>query len=202
MNEFRMERTSASGSILKTSLLKGMGLGIGFGIGLTTTALIAAAASMNLFSSGEVISSAKLNENFEIAAPEGAVISFNLAECPKGWAPADGNDGTPDLRGRFVRGRDDAGTGAAGRDPDGVRGLGGYQPDAFQGHAHAPQTGYFWIILDGAGVAGPAFGSSIQTIHSTTGGAVSDGTHGSPRIASETRPKNVALVYCMRKNAP
>lgn len=201
MNEFRMERASASGSILKTSLLKGMGLGIGFGIGLTTTALIAAAASMNLFSSGEVISSAKLNENFEIAAPEGAVIAFNLTECPKGWAPADGNDGTPDLRGRFVRGRDDAGTGAAGRDPDGVRAADDYQSDAFQGHAHSPLSGYFKTYI-GAGGWTYIWGGEGITHYDRTGGAVSDGTHGNPRVALETRPMNAALIYCMRKNAP
>ena len=93
MNEFLMKRTSASGSILKTSLLRGMGLGIGSGIRLTTTALIEATAIMNLFSSGEVISPARPNENIEIAAREGAVIAFNLTEVteyPKGWAPADG----------------------------------------------------------------------------------------------------------------
>lgn len=196
-----MKGASSSVSILRTSLLKGMGVGIGFGIGLTTTALIAAAASMNLFSSGEVISSAKLNENFEIAAPEGAVIAFNLTECPKGWTPADGNDGTPDLRGRFVRGRDDAGTGAAGRDPEGVRAPGDDQDDAFQGHAHSPLSGQFktyagpggWTYLWG----GEAIGHQDRT-----GGAVSDGTHGNPRIASETRPINIALIYCVRKNAP
>jgi len=197
-----MERASISGSILKTSLLKGMGLGIGFGIGLTTTALIAAAASMNLFSSGEVISSAKLNENFEIAAPEGAVIAFDLTECPKGWAPADGNDGTPDLRGRFVRGRDDAGTGvAAGRDPDGVRGLGDDQDDAFQGHYHSPISGLFKSNIGGGSWA-YWIGASGEALYSTTGKAVSDGTNGDPRMASETRPKNVALTYCVRKNAP
>lgn len=196
-----MERPSASVSILKTSLLKAMGVGIGFGIGLTTTALIAAAASMNLFSSGEVISSAKLNENFEIAAPEGAVIAFNLTECPKGWAPADGNDGTPDLRGRFVRGRDDAGTGAAGRDPEGVRVPGDDQDDAFQGHYHKPLAGEFRAVKS-PGFYSFLSGDASMAVQSTTGDPVSDGTNGSPRTASETRPKNVALIYCVRKNAP
>lgn len=194
-----MKRIRAHIQSLTSGIVRGVGIGIGIGIGLATTALLAVAASMNLFSPGEVVSSAKLNENFEIAAPEGGVMAFYLSACPKGWALADGNDGTPDLRGRFIRGIDGAGL---NRDPDGVRGLGGYQSDAFQGHAHALQTGYFWIILGGAGLAGPAFGSSIQTIHSTTGGAVSDGTHGSPGIASETRPANIALIYCVRKNAP
>lgn len=193
-----MERPSASVSILKTSLLKAMGVGIGFGIGLTTTALIAAAASMNLFSSGEVISSAKLNENFEIAAPEGAVIAFNLLECPKGWAPADGNDGTPDLRGRFIRGIDGAGL---NRDPEGVRVLGDDQDDAFQGHYHSPISGLFKSDIGGGSWA-HWIGGSGEALYSTTGQAVSDGSNGSPRIASETRPKNVALIYCVRKNAP
>jgi len=31
-------------------------------------------------------------------------MSFNLASCPSGWIEADGTNGTPDLRGAFIRG--------------------------------------------------------------------------------------------------
>jgi len=38
--------------------------------------------------------------------PLGAVVAFNLASCPTGYSPANGSNGTPDLRGEFIRGLD------------------------------------------------------------------------------------------------
>ena len=35
--------------------------------------------------------------------PKGCIISFNGENSPVGWAICDGNNGTPDLRGRFIR---------------------------------------------------------------------------------------------------
>lgn len=175
---------------LRSGFYKGVGLTIGF----FTTSLVAAAAAMNLFAPGEVISSARINQNFLIAAPEGAVVAFYLPNCPEGWAPADGSNGTPDLRGAFVRGRDDIGTGAAGRDPGGARNIGDYQEDAFQGHHHS--IVYQDNLAGGVGGANAA-GSGVTR---TTGNPISDGVNGTPRTASETRPKNVALTYCVRKN--
>ena len=35
--------------------------------------------------------------------PKGSIIAFNGTEAPKGWALCDGKNGTPDLRGRFIR---------------------------------------------------------------------------------------------------
>jgi hypothetical protein len=35
--------------------------------------------------------------------PTGAVMVFNLAICPTGYIAADGTNGTPDLRGEFIR---------------------------------------------------------------------------------------------------
>lgn len=63
---------------------------------------MAAAAAMNLFAPGEVISSTRINQNFLIAAPEGAVVAFYLNNCPEGWAPADGINGTPKIAREIV----------------------------------------------------------------------------------------------------
>jgi len=49
--------------------------------------------------------------------PSGAVIAFNLSACPTGWIAANGSNGTPDLRGEFIRGLD------SGRGVDGSRTL-------------------------------------------------------------------------------
>lgn len=37
------------------------------------------------------------------ATPVWAVMAFNLSSCPTWWIPANGSNGTPDLRGEFIR---------------------------------------------------------------------------------------------------
>ena len=36
--------------------------------------------------------------------PRGVILSYNSITAPSGWAICDGNNGTPDLRGRFILG--------------------------------------------------------------------------------------------------
>lgn len=172
--------------------------GVGIGAGLLTTSIFAAAAAMNVFSPGQTISSAQINQNFAIAAPEGAVMAFYLATCPEGWAVADGTGGTPDLRGQFIRGRDDAGTGPAGVDPAGSRAIGDVQLDAFQGHWHQFTLNAAMVNI-GAATHGSGAGPFSNAL-TEVGNPITDGVNGTPRAASETRPRNVALTYCMRKN--
>lgn len=179
------------------SLKNGFFKGVGLGAGLLTTSLFAAAAAMNVFSPGQTISSAQINQNFAIAAPEGAVMAFYLANCPDGWAPADGTNGTPNLQGMFIRGRDIAGT----TDPDGNRAIGSAaQLDAFQGHLHQVNAAAMSASFVG-GWTGKTDNSNGDATQINTGNPISNGSHGTPRIANETRPKNVALTYCMRKNS-
>ncbi len=184
------------------SIKSGFFKGVGLGAGLLSTGVFAAAMAMNVFAPGQVISSAMINQNFAIAAPEGAIMAFYLANCPDGWAPADGTNGTPNLRGMFIRGRDDVGTGPALVDPDGSRAIGALpQGDTFQGHWHShswsngmpPNTG-------GLAFAGSAATASAFATDLIIGNPTDDGVNGAPRTANETRPKNVALTYCMRKN--
>jgi len=83
----------------------------------------------------------------------------------------------PDLRGEFIRGWDN------GRNIDTGRTLGSYQADDFKSHTH----GY---KVDGSGQSGsggyganPAGGINATT--QATGG-------------TETRPRNIALLYCIK----
>ena len=105
----------------------------------------------------------------------------------------------PDKRGVFTRGLDDG----RGLDPDGsFRVVGSTQSNAFQGHWHD-----VWAYADGAHsgyglpFGGTAYSGTTLSIYPygwTARGATTDGTNGTPRTASETRPDNIAVVYIIK----
>lgn len=91
----------------------------------------------------------------------------------------------PDMRGEFPRGWDH------GRGIDSGRALGSAQLDAFQGHT-------FNVAL-GNGADGPAMDYwSNSTLSGGLVGIKSNGVNGTPRIASETRGRNVALMFIIK----
>ncbi len=111
----------------------------------------------------------------------------------------------PDLRGEFIRGWDHG----EGNDPDaasrtdsgdGTTGdnLGTKQADAFQDHGHDHQyalyadTGGSGIFASGS--TGPDVGVTGGIIHTPE----AYGANPAPRFTSETRPRNVALMYCIK----
>ncbi|MBE7439797.1 MAG: tail fiber protein [Spirochaetales bacterium] len=183
---------------IKKSFLKGAAFAGGAAVFIGLTFIVA--QSINTFTSGEVVSASKINANFQMAAPEGAIMAFYLSACPDGWILADGTNSTPDLRGRFVRGRDPGN--ATSRDPDGARTEGAAQDDAFQGHWHdlyghdgdvGPGPPYIPRNIAGTNATNNVFDAGVRAPRT-------DGTNGTPRTANETRPKNVALTFCMRKD--
>jgi len=93
----------------------------------------------------------------------------------------------PDLRGQFLRGFDD------GAGVDTGRVLGSAQTDAFQGHYHNSSGG---TITGGGGAL--AGGSTLGNGPNAVTSPSSDGTNGTPRTAAETRPKNIALLACIK----
>lgn len=124
------------------------------------------------------------------------------------WGSADATHFyVPDLRGEFLRGVDGGGV----RDPDAggrtnyaganVGGIvGSYEGDAFQGHQHqlvnTPNNSFYGggggygFVLSGT-YSGP---NAVPYV----GNPTNDGAHGNPRTASETRPINVAVLYCIK----
>jgi microcystin-dependent protein len=167
--------------------------------------------------------------------PTGTVQSFAGVTVPDGWLLCDGSavsrttysalfevistlhgegDATttfhlPDYRGRFLRGADNMGTGAAGRDPGGrtnanaggnVDGVGSVQADAMQGHYHnvGPYTNTTstsnnqsipkWSALGGVTTSSTGVASIVRT----------DGVNGTPRTSGESRPQNSNVSWVIK----
>jgi hypothetical protein len=106
------------------------------------------------------------------------------------------------MRGYFVRG---SGTNADGTKSDG---FGEKQDDAFQGHKHITDktsisvSGGSWgkesKAESGNGSETMFDVSPTVTITVDVGNPSTDKVNGTPRTASETRPKNIALLYCIK----
>ena len=154
------------------------------------------------------------------ASLAGQVAFFAKNTAPSGWLKANGaavsrttyavlfavidttfgaGDGSttfnlPDLRGEFPRGWDD------GRGVDSGRGIGTAQNDAFQGHWHQKWDAAYNQHSQGGstfGAESPS-GNTAQGPNDAVRGAVTDGVNGTPRTAAETRPRNVALLACIK----
>ena len=151
-------------------------------------------------------------------ATAGQVSFFAMSTAPNGWLKANGaavsraayaslfaaigttygaGDGSttfalPDLRGEFVRGFDD------GRGVDVGRSFGSFQWDAMQGHDHTIKlnggTGTAYGFSGGALAANPISDPPDSRI----GPLKDDGINGIPRISDETRPRNVAMLACIK----
>lgn len=144
--------------------------------------------------------------NNEPTSLVGAIQAFATITVPNGWLKANGQaisrttyaslfsvigttygsgDGSttfnvPDLRGEFIRGFDD------GKGTDSGRVFGSSQTDDFKSHTHS----YNFSNSSGAYVQNipkgelTTAGTSSSTILATGG--------------TETRPKNIALLYCIK----
>lgn len=135
--------------------------------------------------------------------PSGAVAHFAMNTAPTGWLKANGGavsrttyadlfaaigttfgvgNGTttfnvPDLRGEFLRGWDD------GRGLDSGRSFSSVQGQAIQSHTHSTD-------LTLSGPAGGAYAWPGGTQAATSGTGATGG--------AETRPRNVALLVCIK----
>ena len=142
--------------------------------------------------------------------PAGAVQAFAMNSAPAGWLAADGSnvnrttyaalfsaisttygagDGSttfalPDLRGYFVRGVGVAGQNGTNSDGTASGAFGAKQADAFRSHTHT------------------VFGTQLAQFQST--GAVLSGTSSNANQTTtatggtETRPANIAMLYCIK----
>ena len=115
--------------------------------------------------------------------PTGAVVSFGLRECPKGWNEYE------QAYGVFVRGID---RGMRKKDPDGEREPSSYQEDGLKRHRHEFEG-------DGArrGVTVDR-GSFYDEIWKGGDRRQREDRRTTRYGDAETRPKNIALLYCVK----
>jgi hypothetical protein len=125
--------------------------------------------------------------------PTGMVMPFVGSAAPTEWLecngsaiPAEYTDlialvgaNTPDLRGEFIRGWDN------GKGTDSGRALLSTQTDEFKSHNHSYTKG------------GGSSGNMVSGGPSPINDGNSSQTTGS-RGSSETRPRNIALMYCVK----
>jgi microcystin-dependent protein len=120
------------------------------------------------------------------------------------WGEGDGSTTfhLPDLVGRFLRGRDTAGTRDAdyasrtacntGGEDDGE--VGSVHTDAFQGHYHNQQRVY---PSGGSNNYSGTFVGATADMAWATGAAI-DGTHGTIKVSTETRPINASVMFIIK----
>ena len=151
--------------------------------------------------------------------PTGALLYFAASTAPTGFIKANGAslDTTtyadlfaivgytyggsgasftlPDLRGEFMRGWDDA------RGVDGSRVFGSAQADEFKLHGHPSRRvtqGSISNDTDGGGMMIDSNGSQDNRSAYTGTPANVDGQHIGGEGGSETRPRNIALLACIK----
>ncbi len=174
-------------------------------------ALLVGAASIKILNDDvvEVTGNLRVQGVDYASVPVGTIVAFWGTSAPDGWLLCDGRaipDGsklktdpfnmlsTPDLRGMFLRGINTTsnGTRADGWQDVDNRNIGDKQMDAFQNHVHDGN-----ILNDGPDWQFATASSSWYAKRGPTGGAVS-GVYGTPRVSTETRPKNVAVNYIIK----
>jgi microcystin-dependent protein len=140
------------------------------------------------------------------AVPSGAVFYFAANSAPSGYLEANGaaisrttysalfavvgttfgsGDGSttfnlPDLRGEFLRGWDN------GKGTDSGRTFGSFQADEFKSHTHV----YSRALAPGSGQDQAGSGSGDAVRHENTNTTATGG--------AETRPRNIALLPCIK----
>jgi microcystin-dependent protein len=159
-------------------------------------------------------------------APPSALMAFARNTAPAGWLKANGaavsrttyadlfsaigtvfgvGDGAttfnlPDMRGEFLRGWDD------GLGVDSGRAFASSQGFAMQGHHHSVTDVANKRTVDisaGGGIQGtvsgpPNFTTSTPSAAFSIGNPTTDGVNGAPVTSAETRPRNVAMLYCIK----
>lgn len=145
------------------------------------------------------------NVTLSSVAGGSAIVAGPAGSGTQSWVNAPYGDGdgsttftVPNLNGTFPRAWDNG----VGIDPN--RSIGSLQQDAFQGHYHQfsdTVNSYLWVRgssgIFALGTGAIDFDRGTLSVE----GPIADGVNGTPRLASETRPVNVALMATIRYSA-
>lgn len=138
----------------------------------------------SLIPAGTIISYASTVTPVEYLKCNGAAISrstysslFSAIGTTYGSGDGSTTFNLPDLRGEFIRGLDD------GRGVDSGRAIGSAQADDLKSHTHTGAIGGFGLVSN----------SPLQNVSCAYYSADTGSTGG-----TETRPRNVALLYCIK----
>lgn len=124
----------------------------------------------------------------------GAIVPFESNKCPDGWVEY------PKAYGRFIRGIDKSQNLI---DPDGQRKPGNLQRDLYGKHSHKLFSGQ--DARNWATVTSENYATVQETLDNSQdyqikgSNVVPDRAKSSEAGGSESRPKNVALLYCIKE---
>jgi hypothetical protein len=118
------------------------------------------------------------------------VLANGASVSGSAYATITGNSTVPDLRGMFLRGKNN-GRADTNEDPGGERSLGNLQADEFKSHRHD------LVVYDSAG-SGNNYPTDYFPNVSVTG---TNTTAIQPTGGIETRPKNIAVNYFIKINS-
>jgi hypothetical protein len=158
---------------------------------------------------------AAVEATFPAALPTGMIVmwSGSIATIPAGWLLCNGQNGTPDLRGRFVLGAGgDFGVGAQGGSADAVvvshshEGTTSGQSANHEhfvnvtsagagGHAHGPAQGAGFLNTGASGFGLGTNSDGLGVFESGTTGAVGDHAHSVSGWSSGVSADHAHLVY-------
>ena len=208
--------TASSSNVGRIYVIKNINTGV-----VTISGSIEGASSITLYEKQnvELISNGTtwvVTSSYQPVPPIGSIIAWhkdfsNTPALPYGWVECNGqtlndpgspyhNQVIPNLNGdpnganspglsekarMFLRGGTQSGNG---------------ENDAFQGHRHSISGNYEIAATCDSGSADrradcTSYGTAVSI---SIGDPTTDGTNGTPRTASETRPKNMSVVWIMR----
>lgn len=183
-------------------------------------------SSANSFYGRDSSGWAQLGTTAGSSLPPGTIVPYAGSTAPAGFLIADGSaisrthpnyaalfaiisttygsgDGSttfnlPDLRGIFVRG---AGTSSSIGGITYTGTLATKQGDQMQGHIHNLSSSGAQVMLwrtSGGNLSYPTGATLLREDVTSVQGPASDGTNGTPRTGTETRPANISLTYLIK----
>lgn len=144
-----------------------------------------AALSSLKVTSGNALTSDLWNDLVNHSVPSWTIDAFYLVSCPDNRKPADGTNGTPDLRWQFLRWLNDFWTGLRtdwNQNPE-TKALGEYQGDELKDHNHWNK----WASTDWSW---PYIALSTNWLWNY---------YTNSAWWTETRPKNVSVIFCVKE---